>query len=183
MVWNRWSRILQFVSVSIPQSWAWEIATGKIMNGGKIFLCQSCPFTVRWSKNQSSLTQILFQSECFELSFKIFIIKKNCDYSTVFEDPKVLSTGIIVFDHQKLSKPFGVFMFLFQNGVAEGGDWKTYRIIPPYLVLLEYEYYSFFCPQFVLIGQEIFNLSFLAALSQGHDFGILGVIWGRSGVI
>ena len=42
--------------------------------------------------------------------------------STVFEDPKVLSTGIIVFDHQKLSKPFGVFMFLFQNGVAEGGD-------------------------------------------------------------
>ena len=127
-----------------------------------------------------------------------------CMYdSTVFEDPKVLSTGIIVFDHQKLSKPFGVFMFLFQNGVAEGGDWKTldnscwwskkakwnygllikgkYRIIPPYLVLLEYEYYSFFCPQFVLIGQEIFHLSFLAALSQGHDFGNfwcdLGTFW------
>ena len=58
-----------------------------------------------------------------------------------------------------------------------------YRIIPPYLVLLEYEYYSFFCPQFVLIGQEIFHLSFLAALSQGHDFGILCVICGRSGVI
>ena len=77
MVWNRWSRILQFVSIPIPESWAWEIATGKIMNGGKIFLCQSCPFTVRWSKNQSSLTQILFQSECFELSFKIFIIKKT----------------------------------------------------------------------------------------------------------
>ena len=126
MVWNRWSRILQFVSVSIPQSWAWEIATGKIMNGGKIFLCQSCPFTVRWSKNQSSLTQIFFSLSVLNCLSKYLLSKKNCDYSTVFEDPKVLSTGIIVFDHQKLSKPFGVFMFLFQNGGAEGGDWKTF---------------------------------------------------------
>ena len=81
------------------------------------------------SRDDKRIHQLISLAEKFEIKYEISNKLKKDPEAIVtnsetgsFKDLKVLSTGIIVFDHQKLQKPFGVFMFLFQNGVAEGGD-------------------------------------------------------------